>query len=147
MKCCFKDPEDPDTFACCRLDPSEQSRRPEIVRLHTDLLSLRRADPVLGLPAGRSVRIDGAVLGEACFILRYLTPTQDDRLIVVNFGTGLDLPHLAEPLLGPPARHQWQVAWSSEAPYVRRVWSFGPRAIWRLACAWRIYAAAHSRSR
>jgi maltooligosyltrehalose trehalohydrolase len=114
MRCCFKDPQDPDTFARSRLDPAEQSRHPEIVRLHTDLLELRRADPVLG--AIPSASIDGAVLGESCFVLRYLTPTQDGRLLVVNLGTGIDLPHLAEPLVAPPAAHRWEVKWSSELP-------------------------------
>jgi maltooligosyltrehalose trehalohydrolase len=110
----FKDPEDPKTFGQSRLDPAEQNRHPEIVRLHTDLLALRRNDPVLSARA--SVCIDGAVLGDGCFVLRYLTATHDDRLVVVNLGTGVDLPHLPEPLVGPPAGHQWQVRWSSELP-------------------------------
>ncbi len=114
MKKYFQNPEDPDTFARSRLDPAEQTRYPEILRLHTDLLTLRRNDPIL---SGRSARsVDGAVLGENCFVLRYLTPTRDDRLLVVNLGTGLDLSHNPEPLVGPPAGHQWQVKWSSESP-------------------------------
>jgi maltooligosyltrehalose trehalohydrolase len=114
MRKCFQNPEDPHTFAQSRLDPAEQTRHPEILRLHTDLLALRRSDPVI---SGRSARsIDGAVLGDNCFLLRYLTPTENDRLLVVNFGTELDLPHNPEPLAGPPAGHQWQVKWSSESP-------------------------------
>ncbi len=114
MRCYFKDPQDPDTFAQSRLDPGEQERHPKIVRLHTDLLALRRNDPVLSARA--SVTVDGAVLGDSCFVLRYLTLTHDDRLLVVNLGIGVDLPHLPEPLVAPPAGHQWKVTWSSELP-------------------------------
>jgi maltooligosyltrehalose trehalohydrolase len=114
MGASLKDPEDFETFVQSRLDPTGQHRHPEIVKLHEDLLALRRSDPVINGLGKRS--IDGAVLGEACFVLRYLTPTLDDRLIVVNLGTGLDLLHLPEPLIGPPPGHQWQVKWSSESP-------------------------------
>jgi maltooligosyltrehalose trehalohydrolase len=114
MKAIFKDPEDPETFRESRLDPAEQNRHPEIILLHTDLLTLRRNDPVFRGHA--DVIIDGAVLGDGCFVLRYLTPTHDDRLLVVNLGTGIDLPHLPEPLVAPPAGHRWQVKWSSELP-------------------------------
>jgi maltooligosyltrehalose trehalohydrolase len=114
MKCGFKDPEDPRTFEQSRLDPAEQNRHVVIVRLHTDLLALRRTDPVLS--ARPPASIDGAVLGDGCFVLRYLTSTHDDRLLVVNLGTGVDLPHLPEPLVAPPRGRRWQVHWSSESP-------------------------------
>lgn len=113
MEACFKDPEDRDTYLRSHLEPAEQTRHPEIVRLHRDLLALRRDDPMLRQPSC----IDGAVLGDNCFVLRYFSPThQDDRLIVVNLGTGLDIPHLPEPLVAPPAGSEWQVQWSSEWP-------------------------------
>jgi maltooligosyltrehalose trehalohydrolase len=114
MGACLKDPSHFETFVQSRLDPTEQARHPEIVKLHKDLLALRRDDAVVSGQLDRS--IDGAVLGEHCFVLRYLTATHDDRLLVVNFGTGLDLPHLPEPLVGPPRGHQWEVKWSSESP-------------------------------
>jgi len=114
MKRYFKDPEGEATFTDSRLDPNEQGRHPEIVQLHADLLKLRREDPIL---SGKTPRaIDGAVLGESCFVLRYLSPEKDDRLIVVNLGTGVDLPHLPEPLVAPPTGHGWEVKWSSELP-------------------------------
>jgi maltooligosyltrehalose trehalohydrolase len=114
MKACFQDPESDVTMCKSRLDPSEQSRHPDIVRLHTDLLALRRTDPVISRGANGS--IDGAVLGDGCFVLRYLTHSDNDRLLVVNIGAGTDLPHLPEPLVAPHAGHQWQVKWSSESP-------------------------------
>ncbi|HSS96408.1 MAG TPA: DUF3459 domain-containing protein, partial [Terriglobales bacterium] len=114
MKACLKDPENPETFAQSRLDPNEYDLHPEILQLHKDLLRLRRNDAVIHGKTPRS--LDGAVLGENCFVLRYMTPTADDRLIVVNFGAGVDLPHLPEPLVAAPAGHRWQVKWSSEHP-------------------------------
>jgi len=113
IKACFRDPGDPETFRCSRLDATEQNGHTEIVRLNSDLLALRRNDLVLS----GSYEIDGAVLGVSCFVLRYLSPTyENDRLVVVNLGTGVDLPHLPEPLIAPPAGCEWQICWSSESP-------------------------------
>jgi maltooligosyltrehalose trehalohydrolase len=114
MKINLANPEDLETFRQSQLDPDEQERYPEVVRLHTDLLALRHTDPVLNHQIGSS--LDGAVLGESCFVIRYLTSDQEDRLLVVNFGPGLDLPHLPEPLIAPPFGCDWQVRWSSELP-------------------------------
>jgi maltooligosyltrehalose trehalohydrolase len=114
MRSGLKDPEALETFEKSQLVPAEQNRHPEIVLLHADLLALRRSDPVICGSANAS--IDGAVLGDGCFAIRYLTDTNDDRLLVINFGTGLDLPHLPEPLVAPPTGYQWEVKWSSESP-------------------------------
>ncbi len=114
MKAFFQNPEDPATFTASVLDPTEQARHPEIVLLHKDLLSLRRNESVFS--ARSSASVDGALLGEDCFVLRYLTPKHEDRLLAVNLGTGIDLPHLPEPLVAPPAGCQWEVKWSSESP-------------------------------
>jgi maltooligosyltrehalose trehalohydrolase len=112
MKGCFQDPENRNTYLRSRLDPTEQGRHPEIVRLHKDLLALRRNDATLS----RRPRVDGAVLAEHCFLLRFLTQNFEDRLMVVNLGTGLDIPHLPEPLAAPPLGHTWELRWSSESP-------------------------------
>jgi maltooligosyltrehalose trehalohydrolase len=128
MRACFKDPGNSDTFGESRLDPAELNRHPEIVRLHTDLLALRRNDFVIHAcsTGSAAVSIDGAVLDGACFVLRYLNPTHDDRLLVVNFGPAIDLPHLPEPLVAPPAGHRWTVKWSSEWPAYGGSGSFAP---------------------
>jgi maltooligosyltrehalose trehalohydrolase len=114
MSICFRDPEDPETFRQSRLDPTEQFRHPEITKLHADLVAIRRDDPVFRNRAG--VILDGAVLAHDCFVLRYLTPNREDRLLVVNLGPGIDLPHLPEPLVARPSGCDWQVRWSSEWP-------------------------------
>jgi maltooligosyltrehalose trehalohydrolase len=110
----FADPNAEETFESSRLDAGERGRYPEIERLHRDLLELRRTDPVLRRQ--EYGRIDGAVLGESCFVLRYFTDDEEDLLLVVNFGAGLDLPHLPEPLTAPPAGAEWEVMWASEWP-------------------------------
>ena len=114
MKADSADPENIETFLQSRLDPTEQGRYPEIAQLHTDLLALRRSDPVLNRDVSSS--IDGAVLADNCFVLRYLTAQGSDRLIVVNLGGGVELPHLPEPLVAPPKDCEWSVEWSSEWP-------------------------------
>jgi maltooligosyltrehalose trehalohydrolase len=55
------------------------------------------------------------VLTDDCFVIRYFADQDEGhRLLVVNFGPFLELTHLPEPLLAPPAGKQWQCVWSSE---------------------------------
>jgi maltooligosyltrehalose trehalohydrolase len=85
-----------------------------VLRLHSDLLRLRREDPLLG-KAQRGT-FDGAVLGATAFVLRFFGRAQDDRLLVVNLGAHLHLDPAPEPLLAPPDGAAWTQAWSSEDP-------------------------------
>lgn len=108
-------PHDPATFARCRLDHGERERNAHVWRLHRDLIALRRDDPTFA--SQRADRLHGAVLGDACFALRFFGDTpDDDRLLVVNLGLDLHLRHVPEPLLAPPADRGWAVRWSSEHP-------------------------------
>ncbi|HWW60740.1 MAG TPA: malto-oligosyltrehalose trehalohydrolase, partial [Thermoanaerobaculia bacterium] len=79
-------PADRATFDACKLDRTQRDAR--IEKLHRELLRLRRREPLL----------DGAVLGEQCFALRWR-----ERLLIVNLGTNLHLDPVPEPLLAPPA--------------------------------------------
>jgi maltooligosyltrehalose trehalohydrolase len=107
-------PELEDTFLRCKLDLADRERHAEVFLLHSDLIRLRRADPLLGkAPRGT---FDGAVLGPAAFVLRFFGRTLDDRLLVVNLGTQLQLDPAPEPLLAPPLGCEWMVTWSSEDP-------------------------------
>ena len=108
------DPGDEDTFTRSKLDFDERVRNSAAYALHVDLLALRRRDPVLSR-AGRS-RPEGAVLGPAAFVLRYMDEKHGDRLLVVNLGSDLDFTPAREPLMAPPFGQAWQVTWSSEAP-------------------------------
>lgn len=101
------------TFDKCVMDWSERAANAWAVRLHSDLIGLRRDDPVLARAA--SVRIDGAVLSEEAFLVR-LFGEREERLLVFNFGRDWAPRVIPEPLLAPPAGKQWKLLWSSEHP-------------------------------
>jgi maltooligosyltrehalose trehalohydrolase len=107
------EPESEDTFRRCKLDFAEVAEHRDVWRLHRDLIALRRSDPVI-LGSGRS-GVDGAVLGEEAFALRYFGRSGDDRLLLFNFGRLLRLDPMPEPLLAPPEGAEWRVAWCGEA--------------------------------
>lgn len=107
-------PHDPSTFEECRLDWSEREANAHVVALHRDLARLRREDPCF---SGRvHAPLDGAVLGDDAFVLRWLAEDERDRLLVVNLGRTLHYDPAPEPLLAPPAGMRWRSAWSSEDP-------------------------------
>ncbi len=61
--------------------------------------------------------LDGAVLGESAFVLRFFGESDDaDRLLLINLGADRLLAPAPEPLLAPPNGSPWSVLWSSEAP-------------------------------
>jgi maltooligosyltrehalose trehalohydrolase len=116
----FADPADEQTFLRCKLDLSEREKNAHVVRLHRDLLKLRRDDPAFRLQKRRAV--DGAVLGESSFVLRFFCEREDgvgDRLLVVNLGRDLHLNPAPEPLLAPPEGCHWDTLWSSDD------WAYG----------------------
>jgi maltooligosyltrehalose trehalohydrolase len=106
------DPNDPKSFESCRLDFSERERHHTAYALHRDLLRLRHSDPVI--KAQRPNALDGAVIADDIFILRFFGDNENDRLLLVNLGIDCSLPAAPEPLLAPPAGSSWQVLWSSE---------------------------------
>jgi maltooligosyltrehalose trehalohydrolase len=108
------DPASEETFRRSILDPGERQRHRQAHNLHRDLLRLRRSDPAFRVPAAHSV--EGAVLGPAAFVLRFLARPGADRLLLVNLGLQLHLEALPEPLLAPPEGREWRVLWSSEDP-------------------------------
>jgi maltooligosyltrehalose trehalohydrolase len=106
-------PHDPETFNRSKLDWAEFEQNTAAVALHRDLLALRRSDPVFAAQKPRS--LDGAVLANECFALRFFGEERDDdRLLIVNYGRDLKPSCLAEPLVAPPSGLLWQVIWSSE---------------------------------
>jgi maltooligosyltrehalose trehalohydrolase len=108
------DPGDPASFLRSKLDHGERVHRPQVVALHRDLLALRRSDPVIGGVTARQV--DGAVLADRAFVLRYTSAAEGDRLLLVNLGPVLHLTILPEPLLAPPQDTSWTLRWTSEDP-------------------------------
>ncbi|HVF67898.1 MAG TPA: malto-oligosyltrehalose trehalohydrolase [Pyrinomonadaceae bacterium] len=109
------DPGDAATFERCKLDFKERETHREVYALHRDLLRLRREDTVFGAQELRA--LDGAVIGGEAFVLRFFGREEtgaDDRLLVVNLGSDLELNPAPEPLLAPPEGRVWQTLLSSE---------------------------------
>jgi maltooligosyltrehalose trehalohydrolase len=107
-------PHDPQTFERCKLDFADRQRHAGLYQLTKDLLKLRREDAALR--SQQRGGVDGAVLGEQAFVLRFFTDDGMDRLLVVNFRRDLHLTICPEPLLAPPEQSKWQVALSTEDP-------------------------------
>lgn len=108
-------PHDPATFERCRLDWREAGTHETHMRLHADLIALRRSDAAFRRQEPGAV--DGAVLGPEALVLRFTAEQpEDERLLVVNLGPDLDEPSYAEPLVAPPPEHTWRIRWSSEHP-------------------------------
>src|SRR6185436_17410407 len=88
------------------------------VRLHRDLLRLRRTDPAF--TDTRADALDGAVLGDPtprALALRYQQPDpMRDRLLLVNLGPTFAQGAVPEPLIAPPRGAVWRLRWSSEDP-------------------------------
>jgi maltooligosyltrehalose trehalohydrolase len=120
-------PAEPATFqdSHLRWDERELPLHARALRLHTDLLRLRREDPTLGVNAPAGVTIETAALTPQCGVLRYFVDglvsgtSARERLLLVNFGPDLDLDRAAEPLLSPPTEPGhgcWRMAFNSEDP-------------------------------
>jgi maltooligosyltrehalose trehalohydrolase len=118
------DPGAPQTFERCVLDWQERETNAPVVALHRDLLRLRRDTAAFRAQVWRGV--DGAVLADEAFVLRYFDgapgdpydgrePTRGDRLLLVNLGRDLRLDAAPEPLLAPPDGCRWTREWSSES--------------------------------
>jgi maltooligosyltrehalose trehalohydrolase len=108
----FPVPARRETFERCRLNFAERDTQRPFYDLHCDLLALRRGDSRFRkqIPNG----LDGAVLGENSFVLRYFGEANDERLLVVNLGPEQSFIPGPEPLLAPPWEHEWELLWSSD---------------------------------
>jgi maltooligosyltrehalose trehalohydrolase len=109
----LEDPADARTFEQCKLDQGEREKNGETVALHRDLIRLRKNDRVLSDPG--AAELDGAVLTDDAFVLRWIRPDRDDRLLIVNLGRFVHLEPAPEPLLAPPSPAGWETVWSSES--------------------------------
>jgi maltooligosyltrehalose trehalohydrolase len=106
------DPADVRTFERCKLDFAERATHAEQLALHRDLLKLRREEPAFR--SQRKGTVDGAVLEDRAFVLRFFANDGNDRVLVVNLGADLCLEPVPEPLMAPPEKRRWRLLWSSE---------------------------------
>jgi maltooligosyltrehalose trehalohydrolase len=95
-------------------------------------LRLRREDPVISQQARTD--LDGAVLAERAFLIRWFDAEHGDRLLLVNLGDEIELRPAPEPLLAPPRSASWEFAWSSDDPRYAGAGATDPTAAddWRL---------------
>jgi maltooligosyltrehalose trehalohydrolase len=105
-------PHEIQTFVQCKLDVADKANNMPIFELHKDLIKLKKKDPVL--MHQQSDSIDGAVLNESTFVIRFFGNNNDDRILLINLGLDLHLNPAPEPLLSPLTERGWQILWSSE---------------------------------
>jgi len=110
----LRDPADPETFESCQLDLSERLEHAAQYQLTKDLLALRHVESCFRTQGRRG--LDGAVLADEAFLLRYFCQDGSDRLLIVNLGRELRLASLPHPLLGCRRDQAWQILLSTEAP-------------------------------
>jgi maltooligosyltrehalose trehalohydrolase len=61
--------------------------------------------------------VDGAVLAQEAFVLRFFGENEnDDRLVLINLGKDLEFEPCPEPLLAPPEGCTWTEVLSTEEP-------------------------------
>ncbi|TCL66311.1 alpha-amylase family glycosyl hydrolase [Rhizobium sp. BK251] len=132
---CMPDPCDRRTFESAKLDWAQWREDGVSFVLHRDLLALRRNEATFAAQASaRRGALDGSVLSQSALLLRYFAQSpKNERLLVFNFGTALDIDSVPDPLFAPPAGLQWQLLWSSEDPVYggggRRPYDFHARWI------------------
>jgi maltooligosyltrehalose trehalohydrolase len=106
-------PDAMETFLASKLKWDERDE--DAVAFHRELLTMRRDERL----------VDGAVLRDAMFILRFET-----RLLLVNLGDAIELDPINEPLLAG----DWTPTWSSGAP-MTRLWEIPGHAA--ILATWR----------
>jgi maltooligosyltrehalose trehalohydrolase len=107
-------PGDETIFRGCKLSDAERSADSAAVRLHRDLLRLRREDAVLGGLGTSEVRVESAAPTTAILLIRYISQ-QGHRLLVVNCGND-HVSAMNDALFAPAPGAYWSVQWSSEHP-------------------------------
>jgi maltooligosyltrehalose trehalohydrolase len=117
MQACLIDPSDRSVFERSKLKWEELNNphHRQIFEFHKELFKLRRSDRVF-MRAQKTGDVDGAVLGPSAWVLRYFGEQCDDRLVLVNLGSDLDLTVAPEPLLAPPPEKIWATLFCSEDP-------------------------------
>jgi maltooligosyltrehalose trehalohydrolase len=77
---------------------------------------MRHTDPAFARqPQGATGEIDGAVIGEDAFLLRYFADVpEDQRLVLFNLGRDMHIRSIPDPLMAPPADGlEWNLTWST----------------------------------
>jgi maltooligosyltrehalose trehalohydrolase len=104
-----------ESFSQCKLrwQEVEHEHHQQLIRLHADLLRLRRTDAIFQRVQQRG-DLDGAVLGSWTLAVRFFGTKNDDRLLLVNLDGDEYLDIVPEPLLAAPIGKRWETLLSSE---------------------------------
>jgi len=106
-------PHEERAFRLSKLKWQEKENHGEILQFHKDLIQLRKRDPVFHHL--KEAKIEGSVLTDDVFLLRYFSP-YGERLLLVNFGVDYLIEPASDPLLAPSLDRVWTIRWSSEFP-------------------------------
>jgi maltooligosyltrehalose trehalohydrolase len=129
------EPGKEDTFLKSKLDFRERETNWRFGNMFQELVTLRKDDVVFSWRGQGGV--DGAVLSEEAFVLRFFGDGTD-RLLLVNFGPDLLFAPAPEPLLAPPRQQDWEMIFSTDDP---QYGGTGTSEV-RLDQGWRIPAEA-----
>lgn len=109
----LSNPGDPKTFIDSKLKEKEKNEHTQIYTFYKDLIHLRKTDSVF--KKIQNIKIDGAILGNDSFLIRYFGEKEGDRLIIVNFGSDFIFNPSPEPLLVPGIDLEFKVLFSTES--------------------------------
>jgi maltooligosyltrehalose trehalohydrolase len=136
-------PSDETRFLACRMQWQDTPVSTRARQLHSDLLTLRRTDPVIGRAGTGDIVVASSAPTPQILLIRYQSE-DGERLVIVNLGRTTTM-RMNDPLLAPPAGHSWQMAWCSEqveyggsgvAPsFGEGQWRLQPRCTWLLLAA------------
>jgi maltooligosyltrehalose trehalohydrolase len=107
-------PADEKTFLECKLNWDDCNPQSPMMRLHRDLLKLRREDAVFARQDRHAIQ--GAVIGPEAGLLRWFSDDGDDRFMFFNLGRDFEWQPMAEPLIAAPLGKRWELIWSSDDP-------------------------------
>ncbi|HEU4693780.1 MAG TPA: malto-oligosyltrehalose trehalohydrolase [Vicinamibacterales bacterium] len=146
----LSDPGDEASFEACRLDWRTTAEGEEARRLYSDLIALRRSDPLLVALGTPDVTVESSAPTPHIALVRY-SAGDDSRLLVINLGPLTDFP-MNDPLLAPVAGHKWALVFCSEQSKYggQGVHPSFEDGMWRLQphCAWLLSSVevVHERS-
>jgi len=133
-------PSDEPAFRGCQLQWTDSRHAAESLKLHGDLLRLRRDDPVLSKLGTSETAIATSAPTPAVAVLRH-ERAREERLVLVNLGTMTTL-EMNDPLLAAPSGQKWDMTWCSEhadyggsgivESFGDGQWTLQPHCVWLL---------------
>jgi maltooligosyltrehalose trehalohydrolase len=104
-------PGDEASFNACRLDWRTTPAGEEARCLYSELIALRRSDPLLSALGTGDVTVESSAPTSQLVLVRYRMG--DESLLVVNLGPLTRFP-MNDPLLAPVRGHRWALTFCSE---------------------------------